>query len=67
MVLWDTTHSTLDPNIHQNVPFLKIFSGGMPPNPPSKAYGFAMRKFPNRNKKNLAPPPKSWGHPCIHL
>ena len=24
---------------HQIAPFLKIFSGGMPPNPPNKAHG----------------------------
>ena len=39
---------------------LKKFSrgggGGMPPNPPSKAHGFATCKFPNLKKKLLAPP-----------
>ena len=50
---------------HQNAPFIKNFSGGgMPPNPPSKAHGFAMRSMLLRDmqisksqKKILAPPP----------
>ena len=42
---------------HQIAPFLKIFSGGMPPNPASKAHGFATCKFPNLKKKFLPPPP----------
>ena len=48
---------------HQIAPFIKIFSGGMPPNPPSKAHGepcaacrFATCKFPNLKKKILGPP-----------
>ena len=57
---------------HQMAPFKKISWGNIPPNPPSKAHGFAMRsmslatcKFPNLKKKFLAPPPaKSWGRPC---
>ena len=45
----------------------------MPPNPPSKAHGFAMRSMSLRNmqfskseKINSWPPPpaKSWGRPC---
>ena len=44
----------------------------MPPNPPSKAHGFAMRsmslrdmQIPKSEKKILGPPPvKSWGRPC---
>ena len=56
---------------HQIAPFLKIFSGGMPPNPPSRAHGCAMRSISFRDmqisksqKKILAPPPpKSWGRP----
>ena len=40
-------NSKFDPNIHQKrtkLLHLKKFShGGMPPNPPIKAYGFAMR------------------------
>ena len=39
--------SKFDLNIHQKRTklhhFKKNFSGGMPPNPPSKAHGFAMR------------------------
>ena len=35
--------------------FKKFSRGGMPPNPPSKAHGFAM-KFPNLKKKILGPP-----------
>ena len=50
---------------HQIAPFKKNSLGGMPPNPPSKAHGFAMRsicrfatcKFPNLTKKNSGPPP----------
>ena len=50
----------LDQNAHQNtpnLPFKKKFSGGgaMPPNPPSKAHGFAC-KFPNQKKKSCPPP-----------
>ena len=56
---------------HQIAPFLKISWGGMPPNPPNKAHGFAMRSMSLRDmqvsksqKKFLAPPPpKSWGRP----
>ena len=52
---------------------LKKFSrGGMPPNPPSSAHGFAMRRMSLRDmqipksEKNFLPPPppKSWGRPC---
>ena len=53
----------------------KKFSGGggMPPNPPNKAHGFAMRSMSLRDmqiskseKLNSWPPPaKSWGRPCI--
>ena len=65
-----------DPNIHQNAPNCTIFKknsrGGMPPNPPNKAHGFAMRSMSLRDmqisksqKKILGPPPsKSWGRPC---
>ena len=49
---------------HQIAPFIKIFSGGMPPNPPSKAHDFAMRSMSLRDmqifksqKKNSWPPP----------
>ena len=46
----------------------------MPPNPPSKAHGFAMRsmslrdmQIPKSEKKFLAPPPdKSWERPCYY-
>ena len=46
----------------------------MPPNPPSKAHGFAMRsmslrdmQFSKSEKKNSWPPPaKSWGRPCLY-
>ena len=56
---------------HQIAPFIKIFSGGMPPNPPSKAHGFAMRSMSLRDmqisksqkKNSWPPPPKSWGRP----
>ena len=47
---------------HQIAPFLKIFSGGMPPNPPSKAHGFAMRSMSlrdmqvSKSQKNSRPP-----------
>ena len=46
----------------------------MPPNPPNKAHGFAMRSMwlhdmqisKTEIKQFLAPPPaKSWGRPCI--
>ena len=46
----------------------------MPPNPPSKAHGFAMRSMSLRDmqisksekKKILGPPPaKSWGRPWL--
>ena len=57
-----------DQNIHQNAPnctiLKKFLGGGMPPNPPSKAHGFAMRSMSLRNmqisksgKKNSWPPP----------
>ena len=43
----------------------------MPPNPPSKAHGFAMRSMSLRDmqiskseKKICLPPPKSWLRPC---
>ena len=44
----------------------------MPPNPPNKTHGFAMRsmslrdmQIPKSEKKNSWPPPaKSWGRPC---
>ena len=47
----------------------------MPPNPPNKAHGFAMRSMSLRDmqisksgKKILAPPPaKSWGRPCVYV
>ena len=47
----------------------------MPPNPPSKAHGFAMRsmslcdmQFSKSEKKILGPPPaKSWGRPWRHF
>ena len=47
----------------------------MPPNPPSKAHGLAMRsmslrdmQIPKSEKKILGPPPaKSWGRPCYML
>ena len=63
-----------DQNTPKNAPnctVLKIFSGGMPPNPPSNAHGFAMRsmslrdmQIPKSEKKNSwPPPPKSWGRP----
>ena len=42
---------------HQIAQFKKIFLGGIPPNPPSKAYGFATCKFPNLKKNILGPPP----------
>ena len=49
---------------HQIAQFKKFFLGGIPPNPPSEAYGFATCKFPNLKKKFLAlPPPKSWLRP----
>ena len=46
----------------------------MPPNPPSKAHGFAMRsmslcdmQISKSEKKILAPPPaKSWGRPWFN-
>ena len=50
---------------HQIAPFLKIFSGGggMPPNPPNKAHGFAMHsmslcdmQISKSPKKFLGPP-----------
>ena len=39
---------------HQIAPFLKIFSGCMPPNPPSKRHG---ANIPTFTTKNLNPPP----------
>ena len=49
----------------------------MPPNPPSKAHGFAMRsmslrdtqipKSEKKKKNSWPPPPKSWGRLCIEL
>ena len=55
--------------------FKKFSRGGMPPNPPSNAHGFAMRsmslrdmQIPKSEKKILGPPPpKSWGRPCVHI
>ena len=52
----------------------KISRGGMPPNPPSKVHGFAMRSMSLRDmqisksgKKFLGPPPaKSWGRACAY-
>ena len=48
---------------HQIALFKKIFSGSMPPNPPSNAHGFAMRsmslrdmQIPKSEKKILGPP-----------
>ena len=64
-----------DPNIHQNAPNCTIYKnflgGGHAPEPPSIAYGFAMRSMSLRDmqisksqKKNFCPPPpKSWGRP----
>ena len=38
--------------------FKKNFRGGMPPNPPSKAHGFARRmQISKSEKKNSGPPP----------
>ena len=53
--------------------FKQFSLGGMPPNPPSKAHGFAMRSMSLRDmqiskseKKNfLAPPAKSWRRPWL--
>ena len=55
--------------------FKKFSRGSMPPNPPSKAHGFAMRSMSLRDmqiskseKKILAPPPaKSWRRPCMYI
>ena len=49
---------------HQIAPFQKISWGSMPPNPPSKAHGFAICKFRNLKKKLLAPLAKSWRRHC---
>ena len=44
---------------------LKFFWGGMPPNPPSKAHGFAMRSMSlrdmqsSKSEKNISCPPPS--------
>ena len=51
--------------------FKKFSRGGMPPNPPNNAHGFAMRsmslrdmQIPKSEKKiSCPPPPKSWGRP----
>ena len=57
---------------HQIAPFLKIFSVGHAPEPPSKAHGFAMRSMSLRDmqisksqKKFLAPPSQILGTPLI--
>ena len=63
----------MHPKTHQIAPFKKNFSGEHAPEPPSNAYGFAMRSMSLRDmhipksekKKILGPvPPKSWGRPC---
>ena len=56
-----------DQNTHQIAPFKKkILGGSMPPDPPSKAHGFAMQ-ISKYEKKNLAPPPKSWLRPWNYI
>ena len=56
-----------DQNVHQNAPICTIIKnflgGGMPPNPPNKAHGFAMRsmslcdmQISKSEKKILGPP-----------
>ena len=44
-----------DPHMHQNAQFKKNYRGSMPPNPPTRAHGFATCKFPNLKKKFLPP------------
>ena len=59
--------SKFDPNIHQNAPnctIFRIFFGGACPRTPLAKH-MASRKFPNLKKNILAPPPKSWGRPCV--
>ena len=46
----------IHPKTHQIAPFKKISQDAMPPNPPSKAHGFATCKFPNLKKKHSCPP-----------
>ena len=48
---------------HEIAPFKKNSRGSMPPNPPSKAHGFATCKFPNLKKNISCPPAKSWVRP----
>ena len=66
--------SKFDPNIRQNASnctILKIFLGGMPPNPlamrlasPRAACRFSdMQIFKSQKKYFLPPPPKSWLRP----
>ena len=58
---------------HQIAPFIKNFSGGIPPNPPNKAHSFAMRSMSLRDmqiskskkKKFLAPPSQILGTPLL--
>ena len=38
---WRQNLIKIHPKTHQIAPFKKIFSGSMPPNPPSNAHGFA--------------------------
>ena len=61
----------LDQNIHQNAPDCTIFNffprGGIPPNPPSKAHGFATCKFPNLKKILGPPPPNAGDAPDIYI
>ena len=59
-----------DPNIHQNAPnctnFKYLFGGGgMPPNPPSKAHGFAMRSMSLRDMQISKSQKNSWLPPPL--
>ena len=58
--------------IAPNCTILKFFSGGMPPNTPNNAHGFAMRgmslcdmQISKSQKKIIGPPTKSWLRPYI--
>ena len=52
--------------MHQIAPFLKKFlrGGGMPPNPLSKAHGFAMRSMSLRDMQISKSEKNIFGPPC---
>ena len=51
---------------HQIAPFLKKISGDMPPNPPSKAHGFAMQISKSQKKNSWPPLPNPGDAPGVY-